>query len=344
MQRFSTHRSSNAPLLIAAVGIGALLAYALSSPRRRTALMAAGQSALGAGSRLVSTSAERLRELMPEPSQESANQLAANAEQAAGSAMQNAAGKLHDAVDRASVLMHQAVARARKLPAEAKREARTQWRGVRDAVDDRLDTGPSGTKKAGGVILAAAAVGAGIYAWQRYGGSERLRQRVGTDESGTVTVEKSILIEAPIEHVFETWANYENFPRFMSNVKSVKPLGADRSHWTVRGPAGIGVEFDSVAHMQRPTELAWESAPGSTVDNSGRVTLVPEGSGTRATVRLQYRPPAGAMGQAVSSLLGANPKQEFEDDLNRMKQFIEGRGVDTPRAAIPTTGTERSTP
>jgi hypothetical protein len=28
-------------------------------------------------------------------------------------------------------------------------------------------------------------------------------------------------------------------------------------------------------------------------------------------------------------LFGANPKQEFEEDLNRMKQFIEGRWVDT---------------
>ena len=344
MQRYSTYRSSNAPLLIAAVGIGALLAYALSSPRRRTALVAAGQSAISAGSRLVGTSAERLRQLMPEPTPESMSQMSANGDQATGSAMQSAAGKLHDAVDRAGVLMHEAVARARRLPAEAKREARTQWRGARDAVDDRLDAGPSGTKKAGGVILAAAAVGAGIYAWQRYGGSERLRQRMGADPNGTFTVEKSILIEAPIEQVFESWANYENFPHFMSNVKSVRPLGGDRSHWTVRGPAGIGVDFDSVAHMQRPTELAWESEPGSTVQNSGRVTLVPEGNGTRATVRLQYRPPAGAMGQAVSSLLGANPKREFEDDLDRMKQFIEGRGVDAPQPTTPTTGIERSTP
>jgi len=87
-----------------------------------------------------------------------------------------------------------------------------------------------------------------------------------------------------------------------------------------------------VAQMQRPTELAWQSEPNA-VQNSGRVTLVPEGSGTRATVRLQYRPPVGAMGQAVSSLLGANPKQEFEEDLERMKQFIESRRLNAPQAS-----------
>ena len=61
MQRFSTHRTSRTPLLVAAVGIGALAAYALSSPRRRAAVAAVGRSAIDAGSRLATTSAERLR-------------------------------------------------------------------------------------------------------------------------------------------------------------------------------------------------------------------------------------------------------------------------------------------
>ena len=50
------------------------------------------------------------------------------------------------------------------------------------------------------------------------------------------------------------------------------------------------------------------------------------------------------MGQAVSSLLGANPKQLFEDDLERMRQFIESRRPNTPLSSMPTPGTERSTP
>lgn len=330
MQQYSTHRSISTPLLIAAIGVGALLAYALSSPRRRTALAAAGQQALDAGSRLVSTSAARLREILPETTQESIARLTSDTEQAADGAMHSAAGKLHAAVDRASDLMHEAVTRARRLPGEARRAVRSPWGELRDPEE-----GNGAAVSAGGVILAAAAVGAGIYALQRYGGSERVREKLGADGSGTITLEKTLYIQAPIEHVFDCWANYENFPRFMSNVKSVKPLGGDRSHWTVRGPAGLGVPFDSVAHMQRPTELAWESEPGSTVSNSGRVTLVPEGSGTRVAVRLSYRPPVGAVGQAVSSLLGANPRKAFEDDLERMKQFIEGRRADTSQPSQP---------
>jgi uncharacterized membrane protein len=105
----------------------------------------------------------------------------------------------------------------------------------------------------------------------------------------------------------------------------VQRLDANRSHWKVRGPAGIDVEFDSVAQLQRPHRISWRSEPGATVDNSGRVTLSPDNGGTQVQVRLSYRPPAGRVGEAVSSWLGADPRQEFEQDLDRMKSFIEAR-------------------
>jgi len=335
MQQYPTYRSSNAALLIAAAGIGALVAYVLSSPRRRAALLAASQSALDAGSRFAATSAERLQDLMPEPVQDSIHRWAAKARDTSETVSSAAADKLNDAVDRASELMHNVVARARRVPTHGQRISHEPLQDLRETYDNALDDG-NGRSTARGVIIAAAAVGAGLYAMQRYGVSERVgervRQKVGADESGRIALERTVLIEAPIEQVFDTWADYENFPRFMSHVKRVQPLDGQRSHWTVRGPAGIGVEFDSVAQMQRPTELAWQSEPNA-VQNSGRVTLVPEASGTRVTVRLQYRPPVGAMGQAVSSLLGANPKEAFEHDLDCMKEFIESRRRDTPQAS-----------
>jgi uncharacterized membrane protein len=331
MQQYSTHRSSSAPLLLAAVGVGALVAYVLSSPRRRAALLSASQSALDAGSRLAASSAERLHDMMPEPIQDSMQRWAARARNTSDTVTSAAADKLNDAVDRASELMHNVVARARRLPARAHRNEALQ--DLREGYDDALDSG-NGRSSARGVIIAAAAVGAGLYAMQRYGVtervSERVRQRVGADDDGHITLDKTVFIDAPIEQVFDTWADCENFPRFMSNVKSVSRLDGQRSHWTIRGPAGVGVEFDALTHTQRPTELAWESEAGSRVQCHGRVTLVPEGSGTRATVRMTYRPPAGALGHTVSSLLGANPKTEFADDLDRMKQFIEERRTSTP--------------
>ena len=332
MQQFPTRRSSNTPLVIAAVGVGTLVAYTLSSPRRRAALLEAGQSALDVGSRLATTSAERLHGL-PGQAQDAVSRFTAQARSASDNITSAAAGKFHDAVDRAGELVDEVAARARRPAAEAERSSHELLRGARDFYDDTVDDTTSGRTSTRGAIIAAAAIGAGLYAMQRYGVSERVRQKLGADESGTITLEKTFFIDAPIEQVFDTWANYENFPQFMSNVESVQPLDGERSHWKVRGPAGIGVEFDSVAHKQRPDGLAWKSEAGSTVQNRGQVTFLPQGSGTLATVSMTYRPPAGALGQAVASLFGANPKQQFEDDLNRMKQFIEGRREGAPQSA-----------
>ncbi|WP_280156048.1 SRPBCC family protein [Piscinibacter sp. XHJ-5] len=333
MQHFHTRSPSRAPLLIAVIGFAALAAYGLSSPRRRAALRSAGESALEAGTRLASRSADRLHELLPEQALDSMSNLTATARSASERATSAAAETLHDAVHRATDLMHEVLSRARGLPRDTARETPEEVREAFAPEDDTLEDMRSGRSSARGVMIAAAAIGAGLYAMQRYGASDRVREKLGADESGTIVTEKSVFIDAPVEQVFDTWSDYENFPRFMSNVRSVVPLDDDRAHWKVRGPAGVGVEFDSVTRKHRPNELSWESDPGSTVQNEGRVTLVPEGSGTRATVRMTYRPPAGALGQAVSSLLGANPKQELEDDLNRMKQFIEGQRTGTPQSA-----------
>jgi len=324
MQRFPTRRRSNTPLLIATVGIGALTAYALSSPRRRAALAAAGQSALEAGSRLATASSQSIQELIPD----SASRIADKARSASDVVTATAAARLQDAVDRASRLMHELVERARRAPVEDLRASPAPLPEVRKDDEATVDSGASDhSSPTRGLVIAAAAVGAGLYAIRRYGAGDGVRQKLGADERGTISLERTLFIDAPIEQVFDAWAHYENFPRFMSSVESVRALEGDRSHWKVRGPARIGVEFDAITRKQRPSELAWESEPGSTVQNDGRVTFVPEGSGTRATVRLWHRPAAGAVGQAVSSLLGPNPKQQFEEDLNRMKQFIEGRRV-----------------
>lgn len=147
------------------------------------------------------------------------------------------------------------------------------------------------------------------------------------------SVERSIEIKATPEQVFQVWSRYENFPHFMSHVIEVRDLGERRSHWVVRGPAGTDLEWTSkLTQSERPHFLAWESEPGAAVENSGAVWLETIPGGTRATVRMNYRPPAGALGEAAASLLGADPESALEDDLVRMREFIE-RGKALPTGA-----------
>ena len=140
-----------------------------------------------------------------------------------------------------------------------------------------------------------------------------------------VEAQKAININAPAEEVYALWANFTNFPRFMSHVHEVRDLGDGRSHWKVAGPAGVPVEWDAVITKQVPERLlAWKSVEGEAVQSAGIVRFDPNPDGsTRVTVRLAYNPPAGALGHAVASFFGADPKQAMDEDLVRLKGLLE---------------------
>jgi uncharacterized membrane protein len=141
----------------------------------------------------------------------------------------------------------------------------------------------------------------------------------------TVDIQKTLFIEAPPEQVYQFWTDYEHFPLFMSSVREVRDLGGGRSHWVVRGPGGVPIEWDAVLTEQVPGEvLAWRSRPGSMLENAGAVRFRPEGGGTRVDLRLCYSPPAGGAGQAVAELLGADPRAKLNEDLGRLKSMLEG--------------------
>jgi uncharacterized membrane protein len=149
-------------------------------------------------------------------------------------------------------------------------------------------------------------------------------------------VQKTINIHAPVEQVFNFWADYRNFPRFMSKVREARPMSDNRSHWIVSGPAGLPIEWTAEITQQVPNKmLAWKSLPGSTVMHGGVVHFEPihEGS-TRVHIEMCYHPIGGVIGHVLARLFGSDPKSEMDADLLRMKTFIE-KGRTPHDAAIP---------
>ncbi len=172
-----------------------------------------------------------------------------------------------------------------------------------------------------GMVAGAVGLVMAVRAMRSSGWGERMGSAVRGQQ---IEQQESIEIAASPEEVYDRWCEYENFPRFMSMVEEVRPLGGDRSHWVVKGPAGTRVEWDSVlTEKDRGRVLAWRSEPGSPVTNSGRVRLEPTPLGTRATVQISYQPPGGRLGHAVATAFGRNPKQDLQSDLERMKSFVE---------------------
>lgn len=170
-----------------------------------------------------------------------------------------------------------------------------------------------------------------------------IRALAGMGGRRGITVQKTIRMNAPIERVFEIWARGENFPHFMTHAQEVRRLGDGRDarwHWKVRGMSGMEFEFDSrITAYEENRFIAWRTEPGAWVQHAGSVRFTPNSDGTTtAQVRMEYQPVAGAVGHVIAKLLGDDPKRQLDDDLMRMKAFVEtgkaARDAAAPRPAL----------
>ena len=152
-----------------------------------------------------------------------------------------------------------------------------------------------------------------------------LRTIAGFGDERAIEIHKAVTINASIDKVFDLWSNPQNFPRFMSHVTEVSDRGQARSHWKITLPGGVPLEWDAeLTRYEKNSELAWRTVPGAAIEHSGSATFrsTPNGS-TQVNLRIAYDPPAGVIGHAVASALGADPKALLEDDLVRLKSLLE---------------------
>jgi uncharacterized membrane protein len=140
------------------------------------------------------------------------------------------------------------------------------------------------------------------------------------------TLRAAITIRRTPDQVYEFWRNLENLPSFMHHLKSVTAGPEGRSHWVANAPLGQDVQWDAQIVEDQPNKrIAWQSLPGSAVENSGCVDFASDnsGKGTEVRVTIAYRMPGGVLGKAVATLLGESPDQQVNDDLRRFKQILE---------------------
>ena len=193
----------------------------------------------------------------------------------------------------------------------------------------------------GRLTLAAAAGGLFFSFFSAASGRGPLHGLLGTGanvgasgQSGrrAVHLTRTITIACPPEVLYRFWRNFENLPRIMRHLESVRTVDARRSRWRARAPLGTSIEWSAeVTHEIPNSEIGWRSLPGSQVASSGIVRFrpSPDGQATQLQVEMRYAPPAGQLGEAFASLLGENPQQQLDEDLQSFKQAMEGAGIPT---------------
>ena len=139
------------------------------------------------------------------------------------------------------------------------------------------------------------------------------------------TIEKSVEVDVPVSVAYNQWTQFEEFPRFMEGVKSVRQLDDNHLEWT----AEIGGQehtWRAEISQQEPDRLiSWRALEGKY--NSGKVTFEHiEAGRSRINVEMTYD--AEGMKEALGSALGFDSRR-VEGDLERFKEFVEQRQAET---------------
>jgi hypothetical protein len=150
-------------------------------------------------------------------------------------------------------------------------------------------------------------------------------------------VEKTIEVDVPVRTAYDQWTQFEDFPRFMAGVDEVRQVSDLLTHWVAQ-IAGVRREWDAAILEQVPDrKVAWAATTGAT--NAGAVYFQSLGP-ARTLVRLHLEYEPEGLVEKVGDFLNVAARQA-QADLERFKQFIEGRGTPTGgwRGAVNQAGT-----
>lgn len=152
-------------------------------------------------------------------------------------------------------------------------------------------------------------------------------------KSEAVNIRTTLKVNKPRMEVYSAWRNLGSLPRFMKHLKNVSETNGTRSHWEAKIPEGspVSISWDAEIVKDEPgTLLSWQSLPGSTVYNAGKIefhdALGDQGTEIRATII--YRPPAGNIGAGLAKLFNPMFRKIVKEDIMGFKEYIEFRNAE----------------
>ena len=132
-------------------------------------------------------------------------------------------------------------------------------------------------------------------------------------------------VAVPVQTAYDQWTQFESFPMFMEGVEKVEQLDDTTLRWTAE-IAGQKRTWKAKIAEQLPDErIAWTSTDGAR--NAGVVTFHRlDDNKSRVTLQLDVDPegPVDNIGDALGFV-----QRRAKGDLERFKEFIEGRGTET---------------
>lgn len=159
-------------------------------------------------------------------------------------------------------------------------------------------------------------------------------QAMGKTEVGAkaqnVNIRMSMTVNRPRHQVYAAWRKLEDLPRFMKHLKQVTQTDHETSVWEAHVPGGLGtIRWKSQIVKDDPGSLlSWQSLPGSTIVNAGKIEFRDEGpSATDVHVIISYHAPLGLLGEKAARWLNPVFEKMVSEDVRDFKRYMETRDV-----------------
>lgn len=138
--------------------------------------------------------------------------------------------------------------------------------------------------------------------------------------------ERSIVIHAPVEKVFDFAADPSHLPEFwpsMIEVKDIQPLpnGGHRFHWVYK-MAGMRFEGTSDDVEYVPNQQLIQKSRGG-IESTITWTFQPEADGARVTFQAEYTVPVPLLGRIAEAAIVKVNEHEAETLLANLKARME---------------------
>ncbi len=136
--------------------------------------------------------------------------------------------------------------------------------------------------------------------------------------------ERFVEVDAPVERVFDMFADFEATPRWAGGVRDVRRTGRRTFRWVAATALDIDVEWEAEVVVFAPDRrIFWRSIGGDIhADCEAVFSMTPDGTTLVRVVR-GYDTPGGRTGRAVARFFGRHPEEQLEEDLARLRRLAE---------------------
>ena len=140
-----------------------------------------------------------------------------------------------------------------------------------------------------------------------------------------VKADGSIIIDAPVEKVFELLLDTERLPEWMSlliDVSDIQGEGVGKTFkWTYKF---IGIKFEGSSEiLEQVTNQKTVTKSTAGIESVWTWNLAPEGDGTKADLVVEYTIPIPVLGKFAESFVVKQGMRDIKHIMETFKHLLE---------------------